>query len=252
MSEKAIIELRGVSFSYDGQPVLRGVNLEIDEREFVTVVGPNGGGKTTLLKLILGLIQPNTGTVRVFGRPPAEARTRIGYVPQHSLADQTFPVRVLDVVLTGRLDRRKVFGAYAPEDHEAAMNALREVELCDHARRPFGALSGGFRQRTLIARALASQPDILLLDEPTANLDVMMEGELYALLKRLHERLTILLVTHDLGFVSDFSKMVVCVKQTIAVHPTGELTGDIISEMYGRDVRAVLHDRDHHPGGGCA
>jgi zinc transport system ATP-binding protein len=216
----------------------------------VTVVGPNGGGKTTLLKLILGLIHPTAGTVRVFGRPPVEARTRIGYVPQHSLADQSFPVRVLDVVLTGRLERRRVFGGYGAADRDAAMEALREVELCEHASRPFATLSGGLRQRTLIARALASQPDILLLDEPTANLDVMMEGELYALLRRLHERLTILLVTHDLGFVSDFSKTVVCVKRTIAVHPTGELTGELISEMYGRDVRAVLHDRDHHRDGG--
>ena len=251
MADRPVIEFRGVSFSYDGQPVLRGVDLEINERDFVTVVGPNGGGKTTLLKLILGLIHPTAGIVKVFGRSPVNARTRIGYVPQHSLADQAFPIRVLEVVLTGRLERRRVFGGYGPKDHEAAMDALGEVELCDHAHRPFATLSGGLRQRTLIARALASQPDILLLDEPTANLDVMMEGEFYALLRRLHERLTILLVTHDLGFVSDFSKTVVCVKQTIAVHPTGELTGDLISEMYGRDVRAVLHDPDHHPGGGC-
>jgi len=251
MPGKPIIEFRGVSFSYDGESVLKGVDLEIDERDFVTVVGPNGGGKTTLLKLILGLIHPTAGTVKVFGRPPVEARTRIGYVPQHSLADQSFPVRVLDVVLTGRLERHRVFGGYGPEDREAAKEALREVELSDHARRPFATLSGGLRQRTLIARALASQPDILLMDEPTAHLDVMMEGELYALLKRLHERLTILLVTHDLGFVSDFSKTVVCVKRTIAIHPTGELTGDLISEMYGRDVRAVLHDPDHHRSGGC-
>lgn len=245
------IEFRGVSFSYDGQPVLRRVNLEIEERDFVTIVGPNGGGKTTLLKLILGLIQPTAGSIRVFGRSPVESRTRIGYVPQHSLADQSFPVSVLDVVLTGRLGSRRVLGTYGSDDREAAMEALREVELCDHYRRPFSALSGGLRQRTLIARALASRPEMLLLDEPTANLDVMMEGELYALLRRLRERLTILLVTHDLGFVSDFTKTVVCVKQTIAVHPTGELTGDLISEMYGRDVRAVLHDRDHHLDGSC-
>jgi zinc transport system ATP-binding protein len=251
MPVRPVIELRGVSFSYDGEPILKAVDLDIDERDFVTIVGPNGGGKTTLLKLILGLIHPTAGTVRVFGRSPADARARIGYVPQHSQADQSFPVRVLDVVLTGRLDRRRVFGGYSPADREAAIEALREVELCDHAARPFAALSGGLRQRTLIARALASQPDVLLMDEPTANLDVMMEGELYALLRRLHERLTILLVTHDLGFVSDFSKTVVCVKRTIAVHPTGELTGDLISEMYGRDVRAVLHDPDHHTGGGC-
>jgi len=251
MPERAVIEFRGVSFSYDGLPVLRGVNLEIDERDFVTIVGPNGGGKTTLLKLILGLIQPTAGTVTVLGRPPVEARARIGYVPQHSLADESFPVRVLDVVLMGTLGRRRLFGAYSSDDREAAMQALDQVGLCEHRGRPFSALSGGLRQRTLIARALASRPDVLLLDEPTSNLDVMMESELYALLETLQRRLTVLLVTHDLGFVSDFTKTVVCVKQTVAIHSTGELTGDLISEMYGREVRAVLHDRDHHREGGC-
>jgi len=243
-----VIEIRDLTFSYDGHPILENVNLTIEDRDFATVVGPNGGGKTTLLKLVLGLLRPSRGSVRVFGTPPAEARPRIGYVPQHSQADQSFPARVIDVALMGRLGRR-LFGPYDDEDRGAALAALGEVGLEEQARRPFADLSGGQRQRVLIARALASRPDLLLLDEPTASLDVAMEDELYGLLRRLHERLTILLVSHDLGFVSDFTKTVVCVKRTIAVHATSEVTAELIGEIYGRDVRMVRHDHDDHPGG---
>jgi zinc transport system ATP-binding protein len=244
------IEFCNVSFSYDGHPALRGIELTIAERDFATVVGPNGGGKTTLLRLTLGLLRPATGTIRVFGLRPEEVRSRVGYVPQRSVSEQDFPARVIDVVLMGRLDGKRMLGPYSARDREAALAALGEVELLDHAARAFSDLSGGERQRTLIARALASEPDMLLLDEPTANLDVAMEEDLYRLLQRLHGRLTIVLVTHDLGFVSDFAETVICVKQTLACHETGALTGDMIREMYGRDVRVVLHDHgDHYDGG---
>lgn len=244
-----VVEMRNVSFSYDGHPVLRDIDLDIRERDFATLVGPNGGGKTTLLRLVLGLVRPATGTVRVFGRRPEDARARIGYVPQRSLAADDFPARVIDVVLTGRLDGRRLLGRYGPADHGSARAAIDEVGLLEESARAFSDLSGGQRQRTLIARALASEPDLLLLDEPTANLDVVMENELYELLERLHERLTIVLVTHDLGFVSSLAKTVICVKQTLACHQTGALTGEMIREMYGRDVRVVLHDHDDHPPG---
>ena len=244
------VAMRGVSFFYGHDRVLRDIDLDVEERDFVTVVGPNGGGKTTLLRLILGLLRPSEGTVRVFGLRPEEARPRMGYVPQRSIAEQDFPARVIDVVLTGRLDGARLLGHYGAADREAAMTALEEVDLLERASKPFSSLSGGQRQRTLIARALASEPDLLLLDEPTASLDVAMEGELYELLGRLHERLTIVLVTHDLGFVSAFARTVVCVKQTLACHATGALTGEMIREMYGRDVRAVLHDHGDHEKGG--
>ncbi len=250
MSAVPAVEFSDVSFSYDGHPVLRDIALTIAERDFATVVGPNGGGKTTLLRLILGLLKPATGTVRVFGLRPEETRSRIGYVPQRSQVEQNFPARVVDVVLTGRLDGRRILGRYTARDREAALAALGEVELLDQSARPFSVLSGGERQRTLIARALASEPDLLLLDEPTAHLDVAMEDELHTLLERLHERLTIVLVTHDLGFVSGFAETVICVKQTLACHETGALTGEMIREMYGRDVRAVLHDHGDHRDGG--
>ncbi len=247
MTERPALELRNLSYSYDGTPVIEGANLTVRCGEFVTVVGPNGGGKTTLLKLVLGLLRPDSGSVRVFGCRPEESKPRMGYVPQHSDIDPSFPATVLDVVLMGRLGKTRRFGMYTREDVDAAMAALVDVELAELSRRPFSKLSGGQRQRTLIARALASRPDILLLDEPTANLDIAMEQELYEILLRLKKRLTLLLVSHDLAFVSGFTDTVACVSRTVVVHTTSEVTPELINALYGRDVRFVRHD--HLTGG---
>jgi len=247
----SVIELRGVSFAYDSTPILEDVCLDVPLRDFACMVGPNGGGKTTLLKLILGLLAPARGQIRVFGGPPEAARRRIGYTPQHAQVDNRFPVSVADVVLMGRIGKAETVGPYRRAHREAAWEALREVGLADLRHRAFGDLSGGQRQRVLIARALAAEPELLLLDEPTANLDAPAESELYELLKRLNDRLTIIMVTHDLGFVSRFVKTVICVKRCVVVHPTSEVTGEVIREMYGGDVCMIRHDqhRDHggHP-----
>ena len=241
MDATPAVQAEDVTFSYNGNPVLEHVNVVIHQRDFVMIVGPNGGGKTTLLRLILGLLRPTRGHVRVFGQPPEQVRHRIGYMPQHAQVDPSFPVTVMDVTLMGRL-RGRHFGPFRRQDKQAAREALRLVEIADLEDRPFSDLSGGQRQRTLIARALASEPDLLLLDEPTASLDMAIEQELYDLLKRLNERLTIVMVSHDLGFVSQVVKTVVCVKGQCAIHPTSELTGDKISAIYG-DVRMVRHDQ---------
>lgn len=245
------VEFHNVSFFYDEREVLRNIDLTVEAGDFVTIVGPNGGGKTTLLRLILGLLRPTTGSVRVLGREPDSARSLIGYLPQHAATDRSFPARVIDVVLMGRLRGRLFGGSYRPEDRDIAIKALREVGLVDSVQRPFANLSGGEQQRTLIARSLTSDPQLLLLDEPTSNLDVAMEKSLYELLRRLRERMTIMLVTHDVGFVSEFTDSVVCIKQTLACHETGKLTSEIIDAMYGREVRAVIHDHGDHPAGGA-
>jgi zinc transport system ATP-binding protein len=244
-----VISVHGVSFAYDGDLVLRDVCLEVAPRDFACMVGPNGGGKTTLLKLILGLLAPAAGRITVFGGPPQEARTRIGYMPQHAQVDLRFPVSVADVVLMGRLGRAEIMGPYRRAHRDAAWQALREVGLYDLRQRPFGTLSGGQRQRTLIARALAAEPELLLLDEPTANLDAPAESDLYELLRRLNERLTVVMVTHDLGFVSRFVRTVICVNRCVVVHPTSEITGEIIREIYGADVCMIRHDQRRPPGG---
>jgi len=248
MRNETAVDIRNVSFSFNAHPILKDVTLAIETGEFVTIVGPNGGGKTTLLRVILGLIRPATGTVTVYGMRPESARPRIGYMPQHPQVDLRFPVRVIDVVLTGRLGGPRPFGGYRREDHEAAAEALEEVDLLDLSHQPFSELSGGQRQRALIGRALVARPDLLLLDEPTANLDVMMERELHELLKVLNERMTVVLVSHDLGFVSNLTQKVVCVKQRVATHPACEITNDVIREMYGRDVLMVRHDHDEAGG----
>lgn len=244
-----VIDIRDLSFGYDGAEVLSDVSLEIHDGDFVCVVGPNGGGKTTLLRLALGLLEPTTGSIRVFGQPPREAAPLIGYMPQQSLLDPRFPVSALDVALMGRLGRRPQFGPFRRADRQAAMVALDRVELADLRDRPFAALSGGQRQRVLIARALACEPRLLLFDEPTAGLDVHVEGEFLELLRELNKQLTIIIVSHDLGFVSSYVDHVVCVSRIVHTHPTSELTGEMIASLYGGEVRMIRHDHIYSASG---
>ncbi|HSW46887.1 MAG TPA: ABC transporter ATP-binding protein [Phycisphaerae bacterium] len=239
-SQPAVVFDR-VSFTYDGPPVLEDVTLSIPQQDFVCAIGPNGGGKTTFIKLILGLIKPDTGLVRVLGESPERARRRIGYMPQHARLDLRFPVSVLDVVLMGRLGQTRLVGPFRRIDRRCALNALDEVRLADLARRPFSALSGGQRQRVLIARALACDPELLLLDEPTAGLDPSVQEDFYALLRDLNQRLTILMVSHDIGFVSLIFRTVICVNRDVHMHPTSELTRKRVADMYGREVRLLHH-----------
>ena len=238
------VEMKDLWFSYNGQPVLQAVDLVISAGELVCMVGPNGGGKTTLLKLMLGLLEPDRGTVRILGRRPRQARPLVGYMPQHASFDPHFPVNVADVVLMGRLGRGRLVGPYGKADRNAVADSLDEVGLADLRRRTFSQLSGGQRQRVLIARALVCQPELLLLDEPTASLDVAVEEEFHALLDELSKRLTVVIVSHDVGFVSQVVGKVVCVRGSVAVHPTDDLTGQIMRDLYGRDVRLVRHDHD--------
>jgi zinc transport system ATP-binding protein len=237
-----VLAFHDVDFGYEGRPVLRGVTLSIPPGDFVSVVGPNGSGKTTLLKLALGLLRPTAGEVTVFGERPERARRRIGYVPQHAHLDPLFPVSALDVVLMGRLGLGPALGPWRRLDREAGRAALAEVGLADQADRHFAALSGGQKQRTLIARSLAGEPELMLLDEPTAGLDAHIEEGFYRLLEELNRRLTIVMVSHDLGFVAAFVKSVICVGQKVVVHPTSAITGQVIADLYGADMRIIRHD----------
>ena len=181
-------------------------------------------------------------TLLVFGTTPARASRRIGYVPQHPRLDPLFPVTALDVALMGRLGTTPTLGPWRGKDRQAALDALAEVGLADQAQRHFADLSGGQKQRVLIARALAGEPDLLLLDEPTAGLDAHVEEGFYRLLQELNKRLTIIMVSHDLGFVSGYVKSVVCVGREVLVHPTSAINGQIIADLYGSDMRLVRHD----------
>jgi len=244
-----VIELENVGFSYNSRPVLENVSLTVNEKEFVWIVGPNGGGKTTLVKIILGLLQPKSGIVQVFGKSASAARRRIGYMPQQARLDLRFPVTARDVVLMGRLNHGFRPGSYSASDHSTARDALGLVGMESEADTPLKDLSGGQQRRLLIARALACQPDMLLLDEPTANLDRAVERELFDLLRDLNGRLTIMMVSHDPAFVSDFVEQVVCVNRTVAVHPTTDRDREFIDELYGEGMRMVRHDK--HAEGEC-
>ena len=241
MTDVPAIRCEGVSFSYDAQPILSDISLDIDALDFSCVVGPNGGGKTTFLKLLLGLLGPTTGSIRIFGDSPAANRHRVGYVPQHLHYDPFFPVRVLDVVLMGRLHLH-TWGRFSKDDCQQALAALERTGMAERAQDPFSALSGGQRQKVLIARALAGNPDLLLLDEPSANIDLKGTRDLYTMLQELNRDVTILLVSHDLGFVSKVVKSVLCIRGTAVFHPTSEISGEIIQELYGLDMRMIRHD----------
>lgn len=248
MQRSNVIEVEGLSFRFDDGPlVLERVDLRVQEGDFASIIGPNGGGKTTLVKLIIGLLSPTSGRVRVFGLSPQRGRKRIGYMPQHATMDPRFPVRTIDVVMMGRLGRGLLFGGYGSEDRSAADAALARVGLAAVGSQPFSDLSGGQRQRVLLARALVTEPELLLLDEPAANLDTKVEQDFFELLKELNRNLTIVLVSHDLGFVSGFVRTVICVHRRVDVHPTSELDGRMVSEIYGGDVRMVHHQHRLEP-----
>lgn len=246
MSEAPAVEMRGVSFAYNSEPVLIDVDISIPLRDLAGIVGPNGGGKTTLLKLMLGLLEPDRGTVRVFGETPRRVTRRIGYVPQGFIYDRRLPITAMDVALMGRLGVGAAFGPWSGSARKRAEEALETVGVAHLANRRFVDASAGQQQRVLIARALTADPDMLMLDEPTASLDAAAEREIYELLQNLNERMTIILVTHDLGFVSNVVKSVLCVNRHVKRHPTteiGEITGELLEEMYGKDLRVVRHDQ---------
>jgi len=232
----AIIEIRNLNFSYNRQPVLRDVNLNIKSGDFMAMIGPNGGGKTTLLKLMLGLLNPASGRIRIFGKPPAEVSHRIGYVPQDVHINKNFPISSSDVVLMGKLKPSRGWSRHSSEDRNAAIEALAQVEMENFRNHRIGELSGGQKQRIFVARALVTDPDILFLDEPTASIDTKGQNEFYALLEELNKKITIIFVSHDLMAISRHVKSVACVNQRLHYHGHAELTVEMIEMMYNCTV----------------
>ncbi|WP_435103234.1 metal ABC transporter ATP-binding protein [Arhodomonas sp. AD133] len=245
------IELDGVTAGYDGRAAIVDVSLTVGDGEFLGLVGPNGSGKSTLLKAVLGLIDPMRGRVRVLGMPPRRASRHIGYVPQHAAFPRDFPISVRQVVRQGRLRPWQFGPGYAREDRRIADEALTEVEMGPLADRSVSQLSGGQLQRVLIARALAVRPRMLLLDEPTANIDPRAERDLFDLLKALNRRMTIVVVSHDIGFVSEYVSHVACLNRSLVCHTAEPLDEGVLERLYGHPVRVVDHAHvDHVHGGG--
>jgi len=241
VTNRDIVRLENIWVSYNGTPALEDINLRVDEHDFLGIIGPNGGGKSTLLKVILGLIRPEHGMVTVLGNPPDRSRSRIGYVPQHSNYDRDFPVSVMEVVMMGRYGKRGMLKPYGRSDRAAAEKALARVGMFSHASTQIGQLSGGQQQRTFIARALVSDPALLLLDEPTASVDTAMQTDFYELLEQLKKEMSIIMVSHDIGAVSVFVDKIACLNVQLYYHGSHEITPEILEATYKCPVQLIAH-----------
>ncbi len=243
--ETPAIDIQNMHFSRNGQNILRDIHLTVNRGDFLAVIGPNGGGKTTLLKLILGIYNPQGGSVRVLGGRPRKNAHRIGYIPQDVGLNRKFPITVLEVVLMGRLKPgRWSTYRYTAEDRDRAKAELKSVDMVGFENRRIGDTSGGQRQRVYIARALAGDPEILLLDEPTASIDVQGQKEFYEILKSLNEKITIVLVSHDFMVLSSYAGSVACVNKNLHYHDEGEITEEM-TDMYQCPVEIVAHGLPH-------
>ena len=243
MTMESAINLEHVFFSYQNTVVLKDICFRIDLGEFVGIIGPNGGGKTTLLKIIMGFLKPLSGKVEVFGHPPLSKPQEIAYVPQSMRFDRQFPISVLELVLSGRLAHLPWYGKYSSRDKLAAIEALKQVGIAELQHHAFGTLSGGQAQRALIARALASNPKLLLLDEPTASVDAQAEADIYAILNELRGKMTIVMVTHDLAAAVDQVQRLICVQgSAISLRPS-EVCEHFALGLYHTPLQQTQHPK---------
>jgi len=215
---KNILEIKNLSFAYDGDTVLEDISLTVNKYDFLAIIGPNGGGKTTLLKLMLGVLQPQKGEISIEGKSPVDARSLIGYVPQNTNVNIDFPIKVIEVVLMGHVGGKRPFWGYGKDEISCAMGSLKEVGMEAYAKRKIGDLSGGQRQRVMIARALCANPDILILDEPTSSIDARGQKEIYSLLKELDKNITVVVVSHDITVILEYATRAAYVNKQLTYH----------------------------------
>lgn len=236
------VEVKDLTFSYNGKPVLDGVSFRVPRGEFLALLGPNGGGKTTLVRILLGLLTPCQGEVRVLGQPPAQAVRHVGYVAQDSNVNHQFPISVRDVVLMGRFGSKATPSA----DARAVEKALEQVGLGDFRNARIGEISQGQRQRVLVARALVTDPEMLILDEPMASIDQSAQEKLYDVLKELNEKVTIVMVSHDLTSVATYATAVACVNRDLYYHDSGEVSAESFEAVWGAcPVDLIAHGIPH-------
>jgi zinc transport system ATP-binding protein len=241
----SLLSIRHLTAGYENDMILDDVSLEIFAGDFIGLIGPNGGGKSTLLKVILGLLPPLRGEIRVMGQDVRQGRKHIGYVPQFVEADRAFPVSVWDTVRMGLLNGWRLFERLSAAETERVQAALEQVDMLPLRNKPMGELSGGQRQRVFIARALVSDPKILLLDEPTASVDPNVTKDLYELFRQLNQRMAILLVSHDMMAVSSFTKTIACLNRKLVYHNSKELTAEMLDSVYGCPVDLIAHGVPH-------
>ena len=213
-----VIEISNLSFAYEKQTILENVSLSVEKKDFLAIIGPNGGGKSTLLKLILGINEYTRGSITVLGLAPKKSLTQIGYVPQNTNINTDFPIKVIDIVMMGHVEGKRPLFGYGKHEVLCAMGALEQVGMADFAQTKVGSLSGGQRQRIMIARALCAHPQILILDEPTSSIDITGQREVYELLKVLNKHITIIVVSHDISVILEYANKVAHINKTLSYH----------------------------------
>ena len=240
------IHIENLSVYYGETLAIKNICMDVNQGEFLGIIGPNGGGKSTLLKAILGLIPITSGKVQIYGKKLNKNRASVGYVPQFATMDRRFPISALEVVLTGRnKPGLSPFMKYSNTDKEISYEQLKRVGIEKLANRQISALSGGEFQRLLIARALTINPEILLLDEPTASVDASSRDQIYHLLEDLNKGMTIVLVTHDLLAISSKVRKLACLNGSLVYHGEPELNEHIVNRLYGCPVDLIAHGVPH-------
>jgi zinc transport system ATP-binding protein len=233
------VEIKNVSYKINNNQILEDINLSIEMNDFLAIIGPNGGGKSTLLKMMLGLIKPQKGSVEVFGESPEKSRDKIGYLPQFTHLESDFPINVFETVMMGRY--KGIFKDYNHQDENCVIQSLKEVNMLDFQDTQIGNLSGGQLQRVLIARALARRPKLLLLDEPTASIDPEMQKLFYDLLNKIRKEMAVVLVSHDVGVVSSYVESIACLNQRLFSHGPVKTAINGIKEAYNFKLDLVTH-----------
>ncbi len=249
MDKSEVGFLKNVYVKYNDKLILEDINLSFYKSEFITIIGPNGTGKTTLLKTIAGLVKPYKGEIKIFNRLPGnQPKGAIGYLPQGTVVNTRFPVKVSDVVLMGRYSLIGYLRFPSEQDKKIARNCLEELNIYEYAKSNFQELSGGIKQRVLIARALASEPKLLLLDEPTTSLDILSQRDFYNTLKKLRDEreLSIIVVSHDIGVVTQYVDKIVCLNKKIHYYGKADksLSTDILEKVFGKNVMFIVHDKN--------
>lgn len=242
---KPLLEIRNLSAGYESTVILHGISLSVNSLDFIGIIGPNGGGKTTLLKTVLGILPPLSGEIIFDESMNVDGNYRIGYLSQINNIDRKFPICVYDVVRSGLMSRRRMITKYSKEENEKAKSLLDEMGIYPIRNKAIGELSGGQIQRALLCRALVNEPKLLILDEPNTYVDNRFERELYEKLKVLNEKLTILLVSHDLGTISTYVKSFACVNGSLHYHPGNELTPELL-QAYECPIQIISHGEIPH------
>ncbi len=243
---KTLLKLENINAGYDKKTILRDINLEVKEQDFIGIIGPNGGGKTTLLKVILGLIQPFSGKINHFF--PAEfidSRTFLGYLPQQIIFDKKFPISVGEVILSGLISSGKKSDKSSVERNKKLDEILDKLGMTNYKNEVIGELSGGQMQRVFLGRSIISQPGLLILDEPDTYVDNRFENELYQILSELNKTMAIMLVSHDIGTISSYIKTIACVNQSLHYHPSNEISSDQL-KVYNCPIDIITHGTVPH------